>query len=65
MVALVDIDRMSQPKAAACSFGTPDAKKDMDAATRSIVAWLVPRKEAQGLATRAGISAAMKALWRC
>jgi hypothetical protein len=61
IVVAVDIEHLAENNPRICTIKT----KDNDAATKSILAWLAGRKEMQGTPTKAGIGAAIKALWPC
>jgi hypothetical protein len=62
LVGLVDLDNISEgPTPGACIIGT----RDGEAATRSILDWLITHKETHASPTEAGIATAINALWPC
>lgn len=61
MVTLVDIDLIAENNPRICTIKI----KDNAAATKSILAWLTRREETHAMATKTGITTAIKVLWPC
>ena len=61
MVLLVDIELLAENNPRICTIKI----KDNDAATKSIVDWLRRREETHAMATKTGITTAIKVLWPC
>lgn len=61
MVLLVDIELLAENNPRICTIKL----KDNDAATKSIVDWLRRREETHAMATKTGITTAIKVLWPC
>ena len=61
IIVSVDIEHLAESKPHVCTIRS----KDNDVATKSIVGWLAQHKVIHVNSTRAGIGAAIKALWPC
>ena len=61
MVTLVDIEHIAENNPRICTIKI----KDNAAATKSILDWLRRREETHAMATKAGITTAIKVLWPC